>query len=390
MGKKSESGYPGVYPKGSGIRLEFTWNKKRYRPYLPWEQTPDNYAKAAKIYNSIKAEIKLKTFDQGRLESYFPEFAPQDYRQKKIFTFGEMAERYMKVCQLQTKTFNNYAGFLNNRWLPFLGHRPIHEITVAELREVIAEHEFPSTKNKNDALIPMRRVFALAVDYEVIDSNPGSRIKGDKNQTLPPDPFEQNEVELIIDHLYKNHTYAEQVYPAYFEFAFFTGLRPQEMLALRWGDIDWRLNLVRVNKVRSQGEIRNSTKTNTARDVYLTDQALHALRVMKPITYMSDSYIFMSPRYRDQGWATEKAPRVKFQETLRKLGLRYRRAYNTRHTYATYMLMKGVNPAFAAKQMGHSVMMFFQVYSRWIDGAASEAEMAKLREVNKPVLQVVK
>ena len=31
-------------------------------------------------------------------------------------------------------------------------------------------------------------------------------------------------------------------------------------------------------------------------------------------------------------------------------------------------LMAGANPAFMARQLGHSVEMFFRVYSKWIDG----------------------
>jgi len=35
-------------------------------------------------------------------------------------------------------------------------------------------------------------------------------------------------------------------------------------------------------------------------------------------------------------------------------GIRYRPAYNTRHTYATVCLMNGLNPVYVASQLGHS------------------------------------
>ena len=63
---------------------------------------------------------------------------------------------------------------------------------------------------------------------------------------------------------------------------------------------------------------------------------------------------------------------------LKRLGIRYRSPYETRHTYATMMLMQGVTPAFAARQMGHSVEMFLRTYARWIDGGQNAVEMAKL------------
>jgi integrase len=58
----------------------------------------------------------------------------------------------------------------------------------------------------------------------------------------------------------------------------------------------------------------------------------------------------------------------------------YRPPYNTRHTYATMMLMAGMTPAFCAGQMGHSVEIFLTTYAKWIPGAGDKAEMAKLEQ----------
>ncbi len=58
--------------------------------------------------------------------------------------------------------------------------------------------------------------------------------------------------------------------------------------------------------------------------------------------------------------------------------MRYRPPYNTRHTYATMMLMTGMRPAFCAKQLGHSVEMFLRTYTNWIDGGQNTLEMARL------------
>ena len=56
--------------------------------------------------------------------------------------------------------------------------------------------------------------------------------------------------------------------------------------------------------------------------------------------------------------------------TLRRLGIRHRRAYQTRHTYSTNSLAAGANPAYIARQMGHkNAKTFFTIYAKWIDGA---------------------
>jgi integrase len=68
--------------------------------------------------------------------------------------------------------------------------------------------------------------------------------------------------------------------------------------------------------------------------------------------------------------------------------IRQRRAYATRHTFATVALMGGVRPAYVAEQMGHtSTRMFFEVYARWINGAdkgLQRSMMAQAFSGNKP------
>ncbi len=80
-----------------------------------------------------------------------------------------------------------------------------------------------------------------------------------------------------------------------------------------------------------------------------------------------------------------KAIRIQFslngevvRRTLRRDGLRYRRPYNTRHSYATMMLMSGMTPAFCAAQPGHSVGMVLSTCTRWLDGEHNAMEMARL------------
>lgn len=52
---------------------------------------------------------------------------------------------------------------------------------------------------------------------------------------------------------------------------------------------------------------------------------------------------------------------------LRRAGIRHRKAYQSRHTYACWSLSAGANPNFIAQQMGHSsAQMVYQVYGSWM------------------------
>jgi integrase len=72
---------------------------------------------------------------------------------------------------------------------------------------------------------------------------------------------------------------------AYFAFMFFTGLRPEESIAMRWSDIDFQRRTVRVRRVRTfRGTERAGSKTHAERDVDLVPAAWSALQTMMPFT----------------------------------------------------------------------------------------------------------
>ncbi|CTW73520.1 integrase [Escherichia coli] len=54
--------------------------------------------------------------------------------------------------------------------------------------------------------------------------------------------------------------------------------------------------------------------------------------------------------------------RQMWDAAIKRAGLRHRKSYQSRHTYACWSLTAGANPAFIANQMGHAdAQMVFQV-----------------------------
>jgi integrase len=244
-------------------------------------------------------------------------------------------------------------------------------------------YPWKSAKLLNNYLIPLRGVFALAGREMKID-NPMEGIENSKHQAQPPDPLSPQEMEQVLDHLRKHCDIRAW---AYFEFAFTTGMRPEELIELRWGDVDWTAGTIRVQRARTAGEVK-PLKTYNARDVDLVARAVTALETMKPWTMVGSSdktdqelgrCIFENP-VTGRPWHDERSQRDTFwRPALRVCGIRWRRAYQTRHTYATNALAAGVNPTYIARQMGHkNAKMLFTVYAKWIDGADRGREKAKL------------
>ncbi|PID48955.1 MAG: hypothetical protein CR991_08860 [Proteobacteria bacterium] len=156
-----------------------------------------------------------------------------------------------------------------------------------------------------------------------------------------PDPFSLDEVEMILEHM--RGKYDPQV-ANYFEFIFFTGLRIEEQIALYWSDVDWNKKYIRIQRAQTAGELK-SVKTGQIRDIDLNTRALEALRRQKEHTFLQDKFIFLNPVTGNPWNDNGKAQRKNYwKPSLKKLGIRHRHAYNTRHTYATMLLMANNKP----------------------------------------------
>ncbi|ENZ2344734.1 site-specific integrase, partial [Salmonella enterica] len=62
-----------------------------------------------------------------------------------------------------------------------------------------------------------------------------------------------------------------------------------------------------------------------------------------------------------------------WDSAIRRAGVRTRKAYQSRHTYACWSLSSGANPTFIASQMGHSsAHMIYNVYGAWMPESSAE------------------
>lgn len=56
-----------------------------------------------------------------------------------------------------------------------------------------------------------------------------------------------------------------------------------------------------------------------------------------------------------------------WETATKRVSLRYRKAYQSRHTYACWSLSAGVNPNFIATQMDYAnAEMVYKVYGKWM------------------------
>ena len=369
----------GVELVGQSIRIRFSWGKRRCCETLPFPQTQKGIAAAAGLRSQVKQLDKLGALTQEKYSELFPN--SRSAVTHKLPTFFNYAQDWLNSLQIVDGTRKNYLSALQIYWVPHLAKMPLDKITPMLLRKIATETQWTSPSRRKGAVRLVTSILAQAVSDELIMRNPALSIPATRSVKRELDPFSREEADALIAKLYKSTSGLQAIYAAFFEFSFYTGMRPGEAMALRWSEVDTSKRTARVCRIRIYGKIQERTKTKKSREVLLNDRALHAIEKARPLTEMRSDYVFApegSGKKEELFIHSETGPKRYWLSAMRKLGFRHRRMYDTRHTYATMCLMSGMNPAFIAAQLGHSVQVLLSTYAKWISSPSDWAELEKL------------
>lgn len=293
-----------------------------------------------KTKSALTEAIKRRDYLLARLETGLS----VEREKSDIQLFGEVAQDYLDTLDARESTVREYFRILNGWWME-LWKTPIQEITGADIKRVLAKMPVTS-KTKKNRLIPLYGVFNHA------ETTP-PKIKLSRQQKAAVDRYTPQEREKLLDRL-------EGQAKVYFSILFGCGLRPGEGLGLQWGDYSGETLLV--SKSISKRKL-GPTKTSVRRKVYVPTWVRPILG--SHTTRFTGGYIFTNTKggphldtdYFNREWRTAHD----------KSRIPYRIPYACRHTRAAELLSAGVQPAVAAKQLGHSVEMFLRVYSEFIE-----------------------
>lgn len=366
----------GVDALATAIRCRFTLpSGERVVETLELEPTTANLKRTTKMMLDVRRDIAAGALDDQRYLAYFP-----DTKRVRSVDVGDGTLRHYSALYLRTiadkaKNTQSSYGTAVRFWLKHLGEETkVTSILHSKVKAFWGSHPWKSWKQANNYLIALRGVLALARRDGVLKTDP---LDGIENKTRPPgdepDPLSEVEEQAVLGLMAER--YPEQVLN-YFDFSFATGMRPEEVIELRWGDIDQNAWIARVQRARSLGEVRGP-KNGKARDVELNSVARAAITRQAKHTRLADGYVFLNPKT-GEAWNSTASQRDHYwNPTLKALGIRHRTAYTTRHTRASRMLARAMKPGYCADQLGHSLEMFFRVYAKWINGADNSAERSK-------------
>jgi len=359
----------------SSIQIEFVYNTVRCREKIKLEPTPVNLKRAhqhrAAIMDAIaRGTFSYKdTFPNSPNSKIFLEYKGENYKLKKYL------ETWLAIQKVIVKssTYNDYRKIVNNILIPELGDKNLTDIKRPDVRDMCNKR---SCGNKRLANIqsPLRIALQDAMTDDLISSNPLANWTYARKEAPVKedviDPFSEEEQKLILENFSNPQHYN------LFLFAFWTGLRTSELVALEWGDIDWINNTVRVWQALTQAaEEKEEPKTRAGdRYVKILPPAMKALLAQKKHTFLMNGSVFFNPLY-GKPWEGDQAIRkLAWIPALRRAKVRYRYPYQTRHTYASMMLSANESVVWVANQMGHAdIRVVLTKYARWIEGKEPNA-----------------
>lgn len=281
--------------------------------------------------NRLKAEQNSTTFAQYFNQSYYPG------------TKGAKKESSRKTEK----------GLFDNWLEPSLGNVPLVSLTTSDVEKVrswlLESGKTPRTVQYAFAVV--RQVWNRArLDGLVVGDPPtkGARIPKFDNKRVRF--LYECEAECLLQEL---EVHSPQVYSMAL-LSLYCGLRAGEIYSLKWGDVDLRAGTLHLK----------DTKGGLNRTAYMPGHVIEHVKEMKPGRV--NGYVFVS----ENGKQVTSISNTFFR-VIDYIGLnddvddsRERVVFHTlRHTYASWLVQRGVDLYTVKKLMGHGTIAMTERYS---------------------------
>jgi integrase len=315
-------------------------------------------------YYLIDGELikSLKTTKKGLAQHRLEEYIKGQYGLKPTPTVKEYFEKW-----IETKTEplfrraqpRDYKQHFNAYILPKFKDVRLLAIGTGDLVafrvELLRRVSVKTARNIIDSSFRALYRDARAEIEELKGRDPFIDIQWPEAEREKPDPFTAEERDKILAWWLENDFF---YYPWVFAL-FHTGMRPSEVSALRWADVDLEHRTISIRKSRYMGSEGKPKTRGSARIIQIAEPVANVLKIL-PSRELGLSHVFVNKfgdpvnakKWSEHNWAGP----------LETLGLRHRKFYATRHTFITEAIKRGESPLAVAQYCGTSIKMIQDDY----------------------------
>ena len=238
---------------------------------------------------------------------------------------------------LKPTTLMEYRSVLKVHLLPVFGGRDLDTLTAREIDDWRSGklRAGASRRVTNKCLMVLHNLLGWAVRHRDLPANPAALV-----QRLPErydaGDYRFYDVEQVLA---LARAAASQQDAVLFLTAAFTGLRRGELVALRWRDVDFPAEAIRVMRSYSKGSL-TVPKSNHSRVVPMVPQVAQALARLsqRGRDTMADDLVFPGE---EGGFLDASAMRRRYYVACDVAGLERLRFHDLRHTFGSLAINKG-------------------------------------------------
>lgn len=307
-----------------------------------WESAGSNKKSAERRLAEVTSQINNGSY-----------FAPN------AMLFNEFADKWLEGyarVAVKPSTLRTYTETIRNHFKGAFGDMPVTSISTESIQSYISkELKALSPKTVNNHLTLLKTMFKYAKRWKYVRDNPALDVDRARQEFREMSFLIPGEVSLLLN---KSH----EPYKTLFMTAVFTGMRRGELLALKWGDIDWNKNLIFVRRslyfsLKSDAGKRwnfsEPKSKKSIRAIVMSPMLKRAFELHKISCPVSGYDLVFCGR---DGNPIDPDNMVKreFIPSLTAAGLKHIRFHDLRHTYTALLIAQNENIKFIQSQLGHA------------------------------------
>ena len=265
-------------------------------------------------------------------------------------TFKELAEMFLKRCESKSKSIQrNYTNIYINHLQYF------HKLKLNEINSLYVEHFVKECKKTPSTIAECikfaKAVYNYGIKHDIVMRNPFLRVEKPKVK-----PKERNR--LTVNEALELLKLCKNTYPDFYAILatqIFTGVREGELLALKWKDIDFKNNKLKIQRQYTVGELKETLKTSSSyRTIDLCPTLIKILKEHRRQQTRLSEFIFINSAGNIHN--PRNLIQRRFEPLLEKMfgDKKYMRFYDLRGTYVDILLAEGVPLKYIQSQVGHS------------------------------------